>query len=32
VSSQPHGLWNAVQLLNGVDARVQGYGSVLAKG
>ena len=31
VSSQPHGLWNAVQLL-GVDARVQGYGSVLAKG
>lgn len=31
VSSQPHGLWNAVQLLNGVDARVQGYGSVLAK-
>jgi arylmalonate decarboxylase len=32
VSSQPHGLWNAVQLLIGVDARVQGYGSVLAKG
>ena len=31
VSSQPHGLWNGVKLL-GLNARVQGYGSVLAKG
>jgi len=31
VSSQPHGLWNAVKLL-GVGGRVQGFGSVLAKG
>jgi arylmalonate decarboxylase len=31
VSSQPHGLWNVVKLL-GVNARVEGYGSVLAKG
>ncbi|HEY3824737.1 MAG TPA: hypothetical protein VGL82_09270 [Bryobacteraceae bacterium] len=31
VSSQPHGLWNVVKLL-GVSARVEGYGSVLAKG
>jgi arylmalonate decarboxylase len=31
VSSQPHGLWNGVKLL-GLSARVQGYGSVLAKG
>jgi arylmalonate decarboxylase len=31
VSSQPHGLWNAVKLL-GLSGRVEGYGSVLAKG
>jgi arylmalonate decarboxylase len=31
VSSQPHGLWNVVKLL-GVSARVEGYGSVLARG
>jgi arylmalonate decarboxylase len=31
VSSQPHGLWNAVKLL-GVSGRVEGFGSVLAKG
>jgi arylmalonate decarboxylase len=31
VSSQPHGLWNGVKLL-GINAKVQGYGSVLAKG
>ncbi len=31
VSSQPHGLWNAVKLL-GMSGRVEGYGSVLAKG
>jgi len=31
VSSQPHGLWNAVKLL-GLNGRVEGYGSVLAKG
>jgi arylmalonate decarboxylase len=31
VSSQPHGLWNAVKLL-GVNGRVKGFGSVLAKG
>jgi arylmalonate decarboxylase len=31
VSSQPHGLWNGVKLL-GIDAKVQGYGTVLAKG
>ena len=30
VSSQPHGLWNAVQLL-GLSGRVEGFGSVLAK-
>jgi len=30
VSSQPHGLWNAVKLL-GLSGRVEGYGSVLAK-
>jgi len=30
VSSQPHGLWNAVRLL-GMSGRVQGFGSVLAK-
>jgi arylmalonate decarboxylase len=30
VSSQPHGLWNAVRLL-GLSGRVQGYGSVLSK-
>lgn len=31
VSSQPHGLWNGVKLL-GLSGRVEGYGSVLAKG
>ncbi len=31
VSSQPHGLWNGVKLL-GLSGKVQGYGSVLAKG
>jgi arylmalonate decarboxylase len=31
VSSQPHGLWNAVRLL-GVSGKVDGFGSVLAKG
>jgi arylmalonate decarboxylase len=31
VSSQPHGLWNAVKLL-GLSGRVEGFGSVLAKG
>jgi arylmalonate decarboxylase len=31
VSSQPHGLWNAVKLL-GLNGRVEGFGSVLAKG
>jgi arylmalonate decarboxylase len=31
VSSQPHGLWNAVKLL-GLSGRVEGYGSVLARG
>jgi arylmalonate decarboxylase len=30
VSSTPHGLWNGVKML-GVDARVQGYGMVMAK-
>jgi arylmalonate decarboxylase len=31
VSSQPHGLWNGVRLL-GLSGKVEGYGSVLAKG
>lgn len=31
VSSQPHGLWNAVKLV-GLSGRVEGFGSVLAKG
>jgi arylmalonate decarboxylase len=31
VSSTPHALWNGVKLL-GVSGRVQGFGSVLAKG
>ena len=31
VSSTPHALWNGVRLL-GLTGRVQGYGSVLAKG
>jgi arylmalonate decarboxylase len=31
VSSLPHGLWNGVKLA-GLSGRVQGYGSVLAKG
>ena len=31
VSSQPHGLWNGVRLL-GLSGKVDGYGSVLAKG
>jgi arylmalonate decarboxylase len=31
VSSQPHGLWNGVKLL-GLSGKVQGFGSVLAKG
>jgi arylmalonate decarboxylase len=31
VSSQPHGLWNGVKLV-GLSGRVEGYGSVLAKG
>ena len=31
VSSQPHGLWNAVKLL-GLGLHVEGFGSVLAKG
>jgi arylmalonate decarboxylase len=31
VSSQPHGLWNGVKLL-GLSGKVEGYGSVLAKG
>ena len=30
VSSTPHGLWHGVKML-GVDARVQGYGMVMAK-
>jgi len=31
VSSQPHGLWNGVRLL-GLSGKVEGYGSVMAKG
>jgi arylmalonate decarboxylase len=31
VSSQPHGLWDGVRLL-GLSGKVDGYGSVLAKG
>ena len=31
VSSTPHGLWHGVKML-GVDARVQGFGMVMAKG
>lgn len=31
VSSQPHGLWNGVKLV-GLSGKVQGFGSVLAKG
>lgn len=31
ISSQPHGLWNGVKLL-GLNGRVKGFGSVLAKG
>jgi len=31
VSSQPHGLWNAVKLV-GLSGRVEGFGSVLAQG
>jgi arylmalonate decarboxylase len=31
VSSQPHGLWNGVKLL-GLSGKVEGFGSVLAKG
>jgi arylmalonate decarboxylase len=31
ISSTPHGLWHGVKML-GVNARVQGYGMVMAKG
>jgi maleate cis-trans isomerase len=31
ISSTPHGLWHGVKML-GVDARVSGYGMVMARG